>query len=392
MTLNTRKKVLMVMSPILRGGMELQIYEILRLIDKDLFELFVCTVYYQENSFFRQSVIQFQPSEADISLRLDYDRLASRIYELPPLPLYDMRGVWHILKIIWDNKIDLVYANQVLWAQIAGVLAGVPIILHIRSELSWPSMSRLGFWSNFISSRFSRIVLTVSEAVKEQVATGWHLGREKIRVVHSGIDIEKFDPSRINNHCEIKASLGIRGDEKIVLRVGNFSPPKDTPSFIRLASEISQQRTNVRFILVGDGPSSEELETQARILGLHDKLLFLGRRIDIPQLLSISNVFVSTSIKDASPGSMKEAMAMELPIVATRVGGHPEIVEDGYNGFLVPPGSPSAMAEKVNWLLDHPDQARVFGCRGREIVCEKFTNTKMVSGVEQAFKDVLGLK
>jgi glycosyltransferase involved in cell wall biosynthesis len=392
MTVKIRKKVLMVMSPILRGGMELQIREILQLIDKDLFELFVCTVHYQENTFLRQSVIQFQPSEADISLRQDYGRLASRIYELPPLALYDVRGVWYILKIIRDHKIDLVYANQVLWAQIAGVLAGVPIVLHIRSELSWPSMSRLGFWSNFISCRFSKIVLTVSEAVKEQVATGWHLNRKKIRVVHSGIDIEKFDPAKIKNRRAIKESLGISPDEKIVIRVGNFSPPKDTPSFIRLCAEINQNRTDVRFILIGDSPSAEGLQTQAHNLGLQDRLLFLGRRSDIPELLAVANVFVSTSIKDASPGSMKEAMAMELPVVATKVGGHPEIVEEGYSGFLTPPGSLSALAEKVNWLLDHPDQARIYGCRGREIVCEKFTNTEMVKGVERTFKDVLRLE
>jgi glycosyltransferase involved in cell wall biosynthesis len=159
-----------------------------------------------------------------------------------------------------------------------------------------------------------------------------------------------------------------------------------------LCAEINQNRTDVRFILIGDSPSAEGLQTQAHNLGLQDRLLFLGRRSDIPELLAVANVFVSTSIKDASPGSMKEAMAMELPVVATKVGGHPEIVEEGYSGFLTPPGSLSALAEKVNWLLDHPDQARIYGCRGREIVCEKFTNTEMVKGVERTFKDVLRLE
>jgi glycosyltransferase involved in cell wall biosynthesis len=393
MTNNNCKKVLIVMSPIIRGGMELQICEILRLLDKNLFKTIVCTVRFKENTFMRNSIIQFQQSdETDASLQQEYARWASRIYDLPPLSIIDLRGVWHIYKIIRGNKIDLIYTNQVLWAQIAGIMAGIPIILHIRSELSWPSMSRLAFWTNFISCRFAKIVLIVSEAVKEQAATGWHLNRKKIRVVHSGIDIEKFDPSRIKDQREVKNSLGIYADEKIIIQVGNFSPPKDTPSFIRMAAEINQRRADVRFILVGSGPTAKEIQTQVNAQGLHEKLLLLGRRADIPQLLSIANIFVSTSLKDASPGSMKEAMAMKLPVVATRVGGHPEIVEDNVSGFLVPPGSISSMVEKVNWLLDHPNQARDFGCRGREIVIEKFTNTNMVRGVEQAFKDVLGLE
>jgi glycosyltransferase involved in cell wall biosynthesis len=385
-----QKKILFVMSQILSGGMELQIFEILRLLDRSLFEPFICTVDYPTSGTLKAFTLK--ATAQDIALREAYESLSTHIYDLSPLSVYDPRGVVQVLNVIRDCKPDLLYINTVMRAQIAGILARIPIVQHVRAEIGALDAPKFSSLANRYTSRFSRLIITGSEAVKVQAEKAWRLDRSKIRVVQSGVDISKFNPNQSKAPLELKQHLGFKVDDKVVITVGNARPVKGYHYFLQLASIISNDRTDVGFVLVGDGPSLPELETQASKLGLQDKVLFLHRRTDIPQLLAMADVFVSTSLNEASPNSVKEAMAMELPVVVTTVGGVPEIVENCFNGFLTPPASPLPMAEKVNWLLNNPDQARAFGRRGRETVCKQFTNVRMVFGVQQTFKDVLGLK
>ncbi|MCB0208240.1 MAG: glycosyltransferase [Anaerolineae bacterium] len=371
------------MGPIIRGGAELQVYEIARHLDQTRFKPIICSVSYKPSSMLNNQLADLAPQ--DIELQHRFLDLGIKLYELDRYPVYDPRGVREVASIIRREQIDLVHVNLVIWGQLAGLLTGVPTIPHVRSELDWPDIPRLAYWGNFATHRWFKVVIAVSEAVKSQVVQRWHVRPENIQVVHSGIDLERFNPDSFQDLEELRQTLAIQPEEKIVIRVANARAAKGLEHFVELAALVCKQRSDTRFMLVGDGDLLPQLKAQAQVHNLGKRLLFLGRRSDVPQLLALADVFVSTSLKEASPGSMKEAMAMHLPVVATAVGGHPEIVADGHSGCLTPPGDLEAMAEQVIWLLDHPTEAATMGNRGRTIVAAKFTNRHMVSGVEQAY-------
>ncbi|MCG3206484.1 MAG: N-acetyl-alpha-D-glucosaminyl L-malate synthase [Anaerolineae bacterium] len=385
----TRKKVLIVMGPIIRGGAELQVFEIVRHLDHDKFDPIICSVSYKPSIMLNNELVERSLQDVDLYHR--FKDLGITLYELNRYSVYDLRGVKQIAEIVRHEQIDLIHVNLVIWGQLAGLLTKIPTIPHVRSELEWPDIPRLAYWGNYATHRWFKVVIAVSEAVKSQVVSRWHVKAERIQVVHSGIDLSRFNPDQVQGVTELRQSLGIKPDEKIIIRVANAREAKGLSDYVDLAAIICQQRSDIRFLLVGDGELLPQLKYQAQKLDLGDRLLFLGRRGNVPQLLAMSDVFVSTSLKEASPGSMKEAMAIRLPVVATDVGGHPEIIKEAYNGFLVPSKNPHAMAEKVNWLLNHSAEAQTMGQNGRKIVAAQFTNQHMVKGVERAYSTALSM-
>lgn len=383
----TCKKILLVMGSIIRGGAELQVFEIARHLDRTMFEPIIYSVSYKPSVILNNQLAS--RSVQDLELHRCFLDLGIKVYEHDRYPVYDLRGVRDIAMIIRREQIDLVHVNLVTWGQLAGLLTRVPTVVHVRSELGWPDIPRLAYWSNFVMYRWFKVVIAVSEAVKTQMVSRWHMRPERIRVVHSGIDLERFNSNAVHNRSELRQNLNIKPEEKVVIRVANARQAKGLDDFVELAALVCRQRPDVRFVLVGDGELLLQLKAQAQTLNLGERLLFLGRRSDVPQLLALADIFVSTSLKEASPGSMKEAMAMELPVVATNVGGHPEIVADGKSGYLTPPANPKAMAQRLTWLLSHPTEAKAFGQIGRSMVLAKFTNRHMVTGVEQAYMAAL---
>ncbi len=381
-------KVLLIMGPIIRGGAELQVYEIARHLERASFEPIICSASYKLSLGLNNELSNRSAQDLDLYRR--FVELGVKVYELDPYPVYDPRGVRAIVQIIRREKIDLIHVNLVIWGQLAGLLTGIPTVPHVRSELAWPDIPRLAYWGNAVTHRWFKVIIAVSEAVKAQVVHRWGVPSENVQVVHSGIDLERFNPQSRQIVGKLRQNLGIKPEEEVVIRVANARSAKALDDFVELAALVCRQRANTRFVLLGDGALLPRLKAQAQTHNLGERLLFLGRRSDVPQLLAMANIFVSTSRQEASPGSMKEAMAMQLPVVATAVGGHPEIVSHGQSGYLTPPGDPQAMAERVIWLLDHPAEATLMGHQGRAIVAAKFTNCHMVDGVARAYVTAIG--
>jgi len=186
----------------------------------------------------------------------------------------------------------------------------------------------------------------------------------------------------------VRAELGIPQDAPVVGTVTRLSPQKAPLDFVNAAAQVTARRPDVHFVVVGDGLLRAEVEAQVIALELGDCVHLTGLRRDVPDLMHSFDVFALTSLWEGLPRVLPQAMAADLPIVATAVDGNAEAVTDGVNGFLIPPGDPQAMATAWLRLLDDPSLAWRMGKAG-QVRAEEFGARKMVSDIAALYEALL---
>ncbi|MCP4127581.1 MAG: glycosyltransferase, partial [Gammaproteobacteria bacterium] len=201
------------------------------------------------------------------------------------------------------------------------------------------------------------------------------VGRGKIHQIYNGVDRVKFSP--VTEKQRDLAPAGFIADDSIVIgTVGRLAAVKDQASLITafglLLHAATEYKERLRLIIVGDGPLRETLEQQIRTLDIQDNVWMAGDRDDVPALLRLLDLFVLPSLGEGISNTLLEAMATGVPVVATDVGGNPELVEEGHNGRLVPVNDPQALAGVMEQLVRQPDQLTTMGDNGLERVRSQF--------------------
>jgi glycosyltransferase involved in cell wall biosynthesis len=194
----------------------------------------------------------------------------------------------------------------------------------------------------------------------------------KVSLVPNGVHLTRFDPASLNDRGSVRSRLGIRGDAALICNVANFRPQKDHVTLLKAAREVLKQKPNTYFVLVGDGPTRKQVETLARELGIAGKVIFTGTVQNVEEVVGASDVFVLSSLYEGFGLVILEAMGLEKPVVVTNVGGCPDIVKPG-TGFLIDVRDFHGMAQKIMWLLDHPEKAKLMGREGRSIAENRFS-------------------
>lgn len=209
---------------------------------------------------------------------------------------------------------------------------------------------------------------------------------KSLRFFHKGVDTEKFNPDRFPDY----------GSEK-EFRVGTaalINPRKGLEYFVDAAAQILEYRSDVQFPIAGtparesDKQYKQELEERAREHGIEEHIRFLGWVEDMPGYLSTLDVFVLPSYNEGIPGAVREALAMEVPTIATNVGGTSDVVLDGETGFLVEPEDADMIAEKILHLLTNPAERRKIGKRGREHIVNNFSISSYIHNYESFFEEI----
>lgn len=248
---------------------------------------------------------------------------------------------------------------------LAGRFAGKPSVVWGQgSDIFVPSL--LGKPTSGIVLRQADAVIALTEEMRERIRNAYHR-EDGIFVIPHGVELGKFD----NLSREVaRSQLQLRPDEKVILFVGSLRPVKGVNYLIQAMETIKKGVPKARLMLVGDGPDRETLEGLARELHLADSMSFIGRMPNerIPEYMAASDVFVLPSLSEGFSTVILEAMASGLPIVATRVGDMRQVIEEGYNGFLVEPRNPSQIAEKVLLLLEDEQLRERMSQRSREKV------------------------
>lgn len=291
-----------------------------------------------------------------------------------------------------DRRIALIHTHDFysnVFGMAAAKLAGVPVRVASRRELGgMRTPSQL--WVERRAYGFAHKVVGNSEAVQQQL---WREGipRNKTTVIYNGLDVERFAQSSRVPRAQVLQSLGLPGEARcLVTIVANFRHDvKDHPTFLRAAQRVRQAIPEARFVLAGEGELLEPMRALASHLGIADATLFLGGCPHVAELLAASDVCVLTSRFEGFPNAILEYMAAERPVVATDVGGVHEAVIEGATGFLVLAGDDGAMAERIIRLLWNPQQARVMGERGRQIVSERFSCSAQLRHTEDLYASLL---
>ncbi|MEJ2722272.1 MAG: glycosyltransferase, partial [bacterium] len=211
----------------------------------------------------------------------------------------------------------------------------------------------------FLGSTASIVALSNLHARYIEEVDG--LDPAKITIIENGIIIDKYGRSDAQKLSELRAALEITENEKVVIMVAGLRPEKAHEALIRAAHILQERRTDVRFLIVGDGPRRQELEEMARASHVRESVMFLGERDDVADLLHLAHVFVlpSHSVVETLPLSVMEAMAAGVPVVASAVGSVPDMIEDRVNGILIPPADGERLAEALGDLLSDDAFARL---------------------------------
>jgi glycosyltransferase involved in cell wall biosynthesis len=224
-----------------------------------------------------------------------------------------------------------------------------------------------------ISDRVRQVL--VSDGVPEQM----------IRVVPSGVLV---DPGKVDPNG-LMAEFGFGRDHRILLSVAHLTPEKGHDVLLRAMKRVLDRTPAARLMIVGDGRGRAGLETLADRLGIRQSVLFTGFRDDVTAFFGLAEVFISSSTAEGLGSSVLDALAAGVPVVATAVGGIPEVIVDGKTGILVPPSEPRALAQGIIAQLERADRAREMAARGRAVLRERFSVEKMVSGTLQVYRELL---
>jgi glycosyltransferase involved in cell wall biosynthesis len=206
---------------------------------------------------------------------------------------------------------------------------------------------------------------------------------EKFIALYNGVDIEYFTPQK--KDLALANEFGMLNGEQVIGSFSNFYPIKGVEYFIESIPVILKRKSNVKFLLVGDGILHKHLEKRVRNLGIQKNVVFTGRRSNINALYSIVDISVNSSTTEGFSNAIIESLAMGVPVIATNVGGNPEAVTDGKNGFLVPVGEPKKIADAAIRIIDDTNLLSMMKINSRKIAVEHFDIKKMMSKLERNY-------
>jgi len=261
--------------------------------------------------------------------------------------------------------------------------------LPIVTTLHGTDISLVGLHPSFHAiTRFSIVrsqgLTAVSDFLREETIRDFAVPRNRIQVIPNFIDIDTWRPDKEPCH---RATLA-PGGEKIVMHVSNFRPVKRVEDVIDVFARICE-KVDARLVLIGDGPERPRAMDRAEELGVTSRILFLGKHASVDELLACADLFLLPSENESFGLAALEAMACGAPVVASRVGGLPEVVEHGESGYLFPAGSVDEMAEAGIEILQDASRHKAMSEAGRQIAVERFSAASVVPLYEAFYEDVV---
>jgi glycosyltransferase involved in cell wall biosynthesis len=279
-----------------------------------------------------------------------------------------------------EYKTDLL-AALAAWGISGHRMALIATVRHTEPDFQMRLFQAL---DSLVLHRFDRLTVPSRGALQE--LKRWPVLRSRAQVVHHGVDaMDDVFPAPLPSVSDLPARTG----GAVISIVGRLQAVKGHRLFLETARKVLMKRPDARFWIVGDGELRDELESIASNLDLTPAVSFLGYRKDAGYAMALSDVVVCASLYEAFPRAVLEAFALERPVVATSVGGIPEVVIDGETGMLVPAGDPDATAAAVLHLLDDRELARRLAAAGRKLVSQRYTVAGQASALAALYREAL---
>jgi len=366
-TIGCRPRVMLFTDSFRRGGTERQFVRLVRGIDRNRYDILVACL------------------QRRGPLLSEVESLGVSIVEFPINSLYNFRAAKQFVQLVQfmrREQIQIMHAFDFytsVFAVPAARVAGVPVVLASRREL----LNLRSPWQQRairIATRLATGVVVNSCAAGRDLDSLKSGSRRRIEVLPNCIDLQEFEPRL--SRGQVRREFGLSARSIVIGALGNLRPEKDLETFLFAARGILDAIPAVQFLIVGDGPGANKLKRLADDLHLSAALQFLGERSDVPDLLAALDILMISSYSESFPNAILEAMSMGKPVIATNVGGIPELVEEGETGFLVPPKDPMAIADRALSLCRDSARRLRMGQAARARVESNFTVKDVTAKLE----------
>lgn len=296
----------------------------------------------------------------------------------------DLRAWGPLWSLMRRGEVDVLHAHKFgsnVWAALLGRAAGVPVIVTHEHTWSYEGDPVRRFLDRELIARRSDAFIAVSREDRRRMIEIEGIRPEDITFVPNGIPAQP-----IGQGAQVRQELGIEAGAPVVGAVSGLRAQKALDVLIRAAGLLSARVPGARVLIAGEGAERPRLEALVAELELEEVVTFLGARSDVPDVLDAVDVAVSTSTYEGSPLALMECMAAGRPVVATRVGGVPDLIEHGEHGLLVEPDDPAAVTAALAELLEAPERAAEMGRRGRERQAREFDLDVMSRTIEKLYE------
>ncbi len=362
-----RLKVLHLIEDLENGGAERVLINLALGLDPKKFAVTVCCLT-------RKGRMAAELEEAGIPVHVMHKR-----------PKVDLGLILRLRALMRELQIDIVHCHVFtanLWGRIAAILARVPVLItHEHSSFTIEDQRRR--WLEKVLIRKTARVITVSEELRQRLLVQGGLPAEKIITIHNGLEFsEREDERRL---APMRQELGLEKFQYVIGTVGRLEYRKNYPLLLAAFAKVLEQHPRAGLLFVGAGPEEASLRQRTRELALTEHVVFAGYRKDITDVLGVMTVFCSSSQTEGISMAILEAMAGGVPVVATSVGGNPEILPSREYGILAPSDDAHALAQALADTLRDPEGARRMAQRGRARVLEHFSAERMLQRVEEMY-------
>lgn len=344
------------------GGMENGVVNLANLIDKDRFKFTICCLSHPGALSKRLKDVNIEV------LSLGWSRGFS-----PKLFL----KLAHTFK---ERNVDIIHTHgwlTLIYSSVASIIARIPVLINgehgafqldnFRRKIAYTIISAIVDW-----------YVVVSYSLEKELANILKSNVNNILTIPNGVDLQKFSPLRVDEVASIRSELGIPTTARVIGSVGRLEPVKNYEMLLRVFAKLSKNYLDIHCILIGDGSLKAKLEELAIKLEIADRVHFAGQVDNPNQLISILDLFVSTSFSEGMSNTILEAMACGKPIVATDVGDSGKLVDEGHNGLLVQSEDIIGLEKAIIQILYDKNMLKMYGENSRLISVEKYSITKMV--------------
>jgi len=299
----------------------------------------------------------------------------------------DLKLAFSIRAFIKKNRIDVIHCHGYK-SNFYGLLASKGQVPSVTTNHNWLTahwkLKTYCFLDSLWIRFFDRIV-AVSNEVKEEMLK-YKIPGEKIRVIDNGISLERFEKRAETR--KMKTLLGFEEKTRVIGTVGSLVIEKGHIYLLEAARQILDVVKDLKFLIIGDGPLQKALEEKSKELGIKKDIIFMGQRKDIPELLTAMDIFVLPSIKEGLPVALLEAMAAKRPIVATRVGAIPRVIESKDIGILVEPKDISGLRDALASLINDPERMKLLARGGFNRVSMDFSSDEMCKHYLELYNEI----
>jgi glycosyltransferase involved in cell wall biosynthesis len=315
-------------------------------------------------------------------------------------PLRDLVAVFRLARLIRAERPQILHTHTAkagaigrLAALVAGP-AGPPIVVHtfhghVLHGYFDPFRTRVFRLLERFLARSSTALIAVSPQVRDDLVSLGVAPPEKFTVVRLGIELDERVTIDEAMRVEARRVMGIPPERFAVGWVGRMTGVKRTDDVVRAFASLRARGVDACLCIVGDGPDRDQVERRAHELGVIRDCLFLGYQEDVARFFALFDAFVLSSVNEGTPVVAIEALAAARPVVATRVGGVPDVVTDGVDGFLVEHGDVEALAERLARLAADPELRRAMGEAGRERVLPRYAVSRLIDDIDRLYRSLL---